>query len=188
MRKILVILAVLALIGSVFVLYWAIILKIPDSQSFDQSKMVQSTKIYDRTGKVLLWDIHQNIQRTVVPFDEISRNLKNATVAIEDDTFYQHRGIVFSSLLRAFFVDILTGKLEQGGSTISQQLVKNTLLTNEKSFTRKIKEIILTLKMERVLSKEEILNLYLNEIPYGGSIYGIEAASENFLGKHAGDY
>ncbi|MCX6731599.1 MAG: transglycosylase domain-containing protein [Candidatus Parcubacteria bacterium] len=175
----------LGIIGSGIILFWAANLKVPDSQSFNERKTVQSTKIYDRTGKILLWDIHQNIQRTVVPFDEISRNLKNATVAIEDSSFYHHHGIVFSSLVRAFFVDLITGKFEQGGSTISQQLVKNTLLTREKSFTRKIKEIILTLKMEKVLSKEEILNLYLNEISYGGTVYGAEAASESFLGKKA---
>ena len=175
----------LGIIGSGIILFWAANLKVPDSQSFNERKTVQSTKIYDRTGKILLWDIHQNIQRTVVPFNQISRNLKNATVAIEDDTFYHHHGIVFSSLVRAFLIDIITGKFGQGGSTISQQLVKNTLLTREKSFTRKIKEIILTLKMEKVLSKEEILNLYLNEISYGGTIYGAEAASENFFGKKA---
>lgn len=176
---------VLVIIGLSLVLFWTATLKVPDSQSFSERKMIQSTKIYDRTGKILLWDIHQNIQRTVAPFDEISRHLKNATVAIEDSTFYHHHGIVVSSLIRALFVDLVTGKLEQGGSTISQQLVKNTFLTTEKSFTRKIKEIILTLKMERVLLKEEILNLYLNEISYGGSIYGIEAASESFFGKKA---
>lgn len=177
----------LGIVGSSVVLFWAANLKVPDSQSFNERKTVQSTKIYDRTGKILLWDIHENIQRTVVPFDEISRNLKNATVAIEDSSFYHHRGIVLSSLLRAIFVDLITGQLKQGGSTISQQLVKNTLLTKEKSFTRKIKEVILTLKMEKVLSKEEILNLYLNEISYGGTIYGAEAASENFFGKKAGE-
>ena len=175
------------IVGSGIVLFWAANLKVPDSQSFNERKTVQSTKIYDRTGKILLWDIHENIQRTVVPFDEISRNLKNATVAVEDSSFYHHHGIVLSSLVRAFFVDLITGKFEQGGSTISQQLVKNAFLTNSKSFSRKIKEIILTLKMEKVLSKEEILNLYLNEISYGGTIYGVEAASENFFGKKAKD-
>lgn len=175
----------LGIVGSSIVLFWTANLRVPDSQSFNERKTIQSTKIYDRTGKILLWDIHENIQRTVVPFDEISRNLKNATVAVEDSSFYHHHGIVFSSLIRAFFVDLITGKFEQGGSTISQQLVKNTLLTKEKSFTRKIKEVILTLKMEKVLSKEEILNLYLNEISYGGTIYGAEAASENFFGKKA---
>jgi len=177
----------LGIIGSSIVLFWAANLKVPDSQSFNERKMVQSTKIYDRTGKILLWDIHENIQRTVVPFDEISRNLKNATVAVEDSNFYHHHGIVLSSLIRAIFVDTITGRFSQGGSTISQQLVKNAFLTKDKSFVRKIKEIILTLKMEKVLSKEEILNLYLNEISYGGTIYGAEAASENFLGKKARD-
>ncbi len=175
------------IIGSAVLAFWAGNLKIPDIQSFNERKMIQSTKIYDRTGKVLLWDIHKNIQRTVVPFDQISRHIKNATVAIEDSSFYQHSGIESLSILRAIFVDFLSGSMKQGGSTITQQLVKNAFLTGEKSFSRKIKEVILALKTEKTLSKEEILNLYLNEIPYGGNSYGIESASQNFFGKKASD-
>ncbi len=116
-----VIFVILILFGLAMFLLWAANLKIPDSQSFNDRKLVQSTKIYDRTGQILLWDIHQNIQRTVVSFEDISRNLKNAVVAIEDDTFYQHHGFLPFSFLRAFFVDIITGKFTQGGSTITQQ-------------------------------------------------------------------
>ncbi len=165
--------------------FWASTLKIPDLYSFNERKIIQSTKIYDRTGKILLWDIHENIQRTIVPFDEISRNLKNATVAIEDSSFYQHHGVAPLSILRAIFVNLTTGSLKQGASTITQQLVKNTFLTREKSFSRKIKEIILTLKVEKALSKDDILNLYLNEISYGGNNYGVETASKNYFGKSA---
>jgi 1A family penicillin-binding protein len=180
-------LLITGIIGSAVLAFWAGNLKIPDIQSFNERKMIQSTKIYDRTGKVLLWDIHKNIQRTVVPFDQISRHIKNATVAIEDSSFYQHSGIESLSILRAIFVDFLSGSMKQGGSTITQQLVKNAFLTGEKSFSRKIKEVILALKTEKTLSKEEILNLYLNEIPYGGNSYGIESASQNFFGKKASD-
>ncbi|MFA5987107.1 MAG: PBP1A family penicillin-binding protein [Candidatus Paceibacterota bacterium] len=153
--------------------------------SFQDRKVVQSTKIYDRTGKVLLFDIHKNIARTVVPYSEISRNLKNATVAIEDSNFYNHFGIEPLSIIRATLVNLASGQLKQGGSTITQQVVKNSVLNNDKSFSRKLKEVILSFKLERTLTKEEILSLYLNEIPYGGNIYGAEQASQKFFGKSA---
>jgi 1A family penicillin-binding protein len=178
-------LIILAGIGASGLFYLIFTLKIPDFEAFESRKIVQSTKIYDKTGKILLWDIHQNIQRTVVPMDKISLHLKNATVAIEDSTFYQHRGIDPVGIIRAAVANISSGSLEQGGSTISQQLIKNSLLTRDKSFLRKIKEVILTLKLERTISKDQILELYLNEIPYGGSNYGVETASRNFLGKPA---
>jgi len=168
--------------------FWVVTLKIPDFNSFEERKVIQSTKIYDRTGKILLWDIHEDIRRTVVPIDNISRYLKNATIAIEDDTFYQHHGIELLSILRAFLTNLGSGSLHgQGGSTISQQVIKNTMLTTEKSYVRKIKEAVLTLKMEQALSKERILEIYLNEIPYGGSNYGAETASQSYFGKSAND-
>ncbi len=172
--------------GSILVV-WASTLSIPDFQSFESRKVAQSTKIYDSSGKILLYDIHQNTRRTVVPFENISRNIKNATVAIEDSDFYHNYGISLTGIIRSILVNLGSGQLRQGGSTITQQLIKQTLLTSEKSFTRKFKEIILALKLERIYSKEEILNLYLNEIPYGGSNYGVEAASQSFFGKSAKD-
>lgn len=172
---------------SIVVVFWIATLKIPDAESLNDLKVSQSTKIYDRTGKIILWDIHNEIQRTVVPLEEVSRHIKNATVAIEDSSFYQHRGIDIPGILRAILVNLKSGHLSQGGSTISQQLVKNTLLTADKTFTRKIKEIILTLKIEKRLSKDKILELYLNEVSYGGSSYGVESASRNFFGKNALD-
>lgn len=184
-------LLLMALIGGVFSIsalaFWATTLKIPDMESFDQRKVAESTKIYDRTGEILLWDVHSNIQRTIIPFEDISANIKNATIAIEDSSFYQHRGISPKSIIRALLIDLQTGSLNQGGSTITQQLVKNTFLTREKSLSRKIKEIVLTLKIEQILGKDDILNLYLNEIPYGGNNYGVETASKNFFGKNARD-
>lgn len=178
--------AAVAVFGAGLAAFWMTTLKIPDFDSFGSRKVIQSTKIYDRTGKNLLWNIHQNIRRTVVPFEKISRYAKNATVAIEDSNFYNHRGVDFQGILRSLIKNTITGS-KYGGSTISQQLVKNTFLTREKSYARKIKELIITLKMEQVLSKEQILEFYLNEIPYGGVNYGIEAASQSFLGKPASD-
>ena len=177
-------LAVFIFAGTV-VAFWIATLKIPDAGSLNDLKVAQSTKIYDRTGKIILWDIHSDIQRTVVPLADISRHIKNATIATEDSSFYQHKGIDLPGIIRATLVNLKSGKLSQGGSTISQQLVKNTLLTTDKTFARKIKEIILTLKIEKKLSKDKILEIYLNAVPYGGSNYGIESASRNFFGKNA---
>ena len=179
-------LAIFFVVGTVAA-FWIATLKIPDASSLNDIKVAQSTKIYDRTGKIILWDIHSDIQRTVVPLADISRHIKNATIAIEDSSFYQHKGIDVPGILRAAMVNLKSGKLSQGGSTISQQLVKNTLLTTDKTFTRKLKEIILTLKIEKKLSKDKILELYLNAVPYGGSNYGIESASRNFFSKNSSD-
>ena len=166
---------------------WASTLRLPDFDVFEERKVEQSTKIYDRTGNVLLYDLHQNMQRTVVPLEEIARHLKNATVAIEDAEFYEHNGIKIRSIIRAVLVNLGSVGFTQGGSTITQQVIKNSLLTKEKTISRKIKEWALAIKLEQKLSKEEILSLYLNEAPYGGNIYGAEEASRTFFGKKASE-
>src|SRR3989338_3518745 len=134
-------------IGAVISAVWASRLSIPDFQSFESRKVVQSTKIYDNRGEILLYDIYQDISRTVVPFEEIPRHVKNATVAIEDSEFYQHSGVNPKSILRAFLVNLCSGFIQQGGSTITQQLAKKALLTSEKSYARKIKEVIIAFKL-----------------------------------------
>lgn len=175
------------LFGSVSVV-WAITLPIPDFDQFFQERVIsQSTKIYDRTGQVVLYDVHSNVKRTVIPFDQISPFIKKAAVAIEDADFYNHTGFKPSSILRAFLVNVSTGEVRQGGSTITQQVIKMTILNKDKKLSRKIKELVLALKLEREMTKDEILALYLNEAPYGGSLYGIEAASKSFFGKSAKD-
>jgi len=162
---------------------WVSTLELPDFKLFTERKVQSSTKIYDRTGKILLYDVHENMKRTVISYEEMGANIKNATVAIEDGEFYQHKGIRISSIIRGTIWAKLTGKKVTGGSTITQQLIKNTLLTSERSITRKMKEWILSIKLERVMSKEDILTLYLNEAPYGGNVYGIEEASKAFFNK-----
>lgn len=173
------------LIGSLFL--WFSSLATPDLSSFNERKINQSTKIYDRTGEVLLYDLNRGVKKSVILDSEISRNIKNATVAIEDSEFYEHNGIRLTSIFRAVLANIGAGGYSQGGSTITQQVVKNSLLTRDKTITRKLKEWVLALKLERVLSKTEILDLYLNDAPYGGTIYGIEEASRAFFGKSAID-
>lgn len=166
---------------------WIGTLEIPSLESFNNRQIIESTKIYDKTGEILLYDVNQNIQRTVIPFDEISQYVKNATIAIEDKEFYSHNGIKPRSILRAVFANTTSLGYAQGGSTITQQVIKNALFTSEKLISRKIKEWVLAIKLEKVLSKDEILSNYLNEIPYGGTIYGVEEASQTFFGKSARD-
>jgi penicillin-binding protein 1C len=162
-------------------------MKIPDFQDFGDRKVINSTQIYDRTGKVLLYDIHENIKRTYIPFDQMNASIKNATVAIEDAEFYNHNGIRITSIIRAILSNLGGGRT-QGGSTITQQLIKNTLLTQGhgyQKYIRKIKEWVLAVKIDKAMSKEKILEYYLNEVPYGGTIYGIEAAANTYFGKKA---
>lgn len=176
---------VVFVMGSFF--FWISTFTLPDLSAFNTRKVSQSTKIYDRTGAILLYDLNQGIKRTTVADSEISRNIKNATVAIEDSEFYEHHGIKLTSILRALIANVLGGGYNQGGSTITQQVVKNSLLTPEKKISRKLKEWVLAMKLERVLSKAEILDVYLNESPYGGTVYGIEEASKTYFGKSATD-
>ncbi len=166
---------------------WISSFKIPDFQSFEDRIVENSTKIYDRTEEVLLYDIHKNTKRTYVTFEDMSPNIKNATVAIEDSEFYNHNGIRITSIIRAFLSNFLGAGKTQGGSTITQQLVKNALLTSKKSYARKIKEAVLAVKIDNSMPKEKILEYYLNEAPYGGTVYGIEEASRTYFNKDAFD-
>ncbi|MDP2631242.1 MAG: PBP1A family penicillin-binding protein [Candidatus Uhrbacteria bacterium] len=157
---------------------------LPDPNSLNTREVAQSTKIYDRTGEHLLYEIAGDEKRTLVTLDQIPDYLEHATITAEDRKFYEHSGIDYLGILRAVFFNVATlDPTGQGGSTITQQLVKNAILTNEKTYTRKIKELILALALERRYTKDEILQLYLNEIPYGSRNYGIESASQSYFGK-----
>ncbi len=169
------------------ILVWLSTFQIPSLETIEARKISQSTKIYDSTGKILLFDVYQNTIRTVVPFNEISQYIKDATLSIEDKDFYSHKGVKPLSVLRAVLVNTASLSYSQGGSTITQQVVKNSILTGDKTPTRKLKELVLSLKLERVMSKERIFDMYLNEIPYGGSLYGVEEASQAFFGKKSSD-
>ncbi|HRH25033.1 MAG TPA: PBP1A family penicillin-binding protein [Candidatus Paceibacterota bacterium] len=168
-------------------LVWASLIKLPDLSNFEARKIANSSKILDRTGEVVLYDINQGVRRTEIPLSEMGENIKNATIAIEDEHFYDHSGIRPTSIIRAMLVNVSSGSLSQGGSTITQQIIKNTLLNTKKTITRKIKEVVLAVKLERYFSKDQILSIYLNDNPYGGTIYGIEEASSAFFSKHAKD-
>jgi len=161
--------------------------ELPSPEQFVNRQISQSTKIYDRTGEILLYEIHGEEKRTVIPFEEIPGYVKQATIAAEDQGFYQHAAFDWRAMVRALLVNIIKGKIVQGGSTITQQLAKNAFLTPERTFTRKIKEFILAYWIEQRYSKDEILNLYLNQISYGANAYGIEAASQTYFSKPAKD-
>ncbi len=162
---------------------WISSFRLPDLTSFDQRRISESTKIYDRTGEVLLFDLHDTVKRTVVSGDDVSPYIKKATVAIEDKDFYEHGGIKISSIIRAVFANLTTGGYSQGGSTLTQQVIKNTVLTTDKTISRKLKEWVLAIKLDRQLPKDKILELYLNETAYGGNMYGVEEAAQQFFNK-----
>jgi len=160
---------------------------VPDLDTLSTRKISESTKILDRTGNTVLHDLNPDITRDIEPLASVSPNIINATIAIEDSDFYNHHGISFSGIARSILTDIRTGSLAQGGSTITQQVVKNTILTSKKSIIRKIHEVILAVKIEGKYTKEEILELYFNNSPYGGTLYGVEAAARAFFAKSAKD-
>jgi 1A family penicillin-binding protein len=179
--------ASLCLILGAMILFWVSTFKVPTLTSIRERRVTESTKIYDRTGQILLYDTGGNVRRSSIPIEEISRNIKNATLAIEDKKFYEHHGVEPLSIIRAFLANIMTLSWSQGGSTITQQVVKNSILTGNKDISRKLKELVLAVKLEQMVTKDEILSMYLNEIPYGGNIYGVEEASQAFFGKSSRD-
>ncbi len=145
----------------------------------------QTSKIYDRNSN-LLYQIYATQNRTVVPLSQIPLNLRNATISIEDKDFYKHPGFDISAIIRSIVFYVRDKKI-QGGSTLTQQLIKSALLTPEKSIERKFKEIILAFWAERLYSKNQILEMYLNQVPYGGTAWGVEAASQVYFGKSVKD-
>jgi len=170
---------VIIFICSLFYLF--IIKDMPSPSQLGTRSPEVSTKIYDRNGN-LLYKIYKDQNRTIIPLTQIPQSVKLATLAAEDAEFYSHPGFSIKGISRALIQDIRTGSV-QGGSTITQQLVKNTLLTPEKTLTRKIREVILSIQIETIYTKDQILEMYLNEVSYGGTAYGIEEAAESYFGK-----
>ncbi|MGE5140922.1 MAG: transglycosylase domain-containing protein, partial [Rudaea sp.] len=181
--------AIIVLIGSVIFGAYTVVTSfaasLPPASQLAQVQVEQSTKIYDRKGNLLYEVVDpQGGRRTVVPLSEIPDIMKKATIATEDPTFYSNPGIDAAGLARAFYFTFVQGRTV-GGSTITQQLVKNNLLTSEVTFDRKIREAILSLEVTQKYSKDEILNAYLNTIPYGNLSLGVEAAAQSYFGKDA---
>ena len=159
--------------------------QIPDPQSIISRRVNEATKILDREGKTVLFSIHGDEKRTIVSLEEISDYLKKAVIAAEDANFYNHHGLDLKGVARAVSINLREREFSQGGSTITQQLVKNSLLSREKTFSRKFKEVILSLQIEQKFEKNQILWMYLNQVSFGSNIFGIEEAGQNYFGKPA---
>jgi len=172
-------------LNTYFLILDTIFKDLPSPQKLSKQEQILTTKIYDRNYQ-LLYKIFRGENRTPVKLADLPRPFIYATIAIEDKDFYRHRGLSPRGILRAAYLYLFKAKTT-GGSTITQQLVKNTLLNSEKTLRRKIKEAILAILVEQKYSKDQILEMYLNQVGYGGAAYGIEEASQKYFGKHAKD-
>lgn len=185
-----VILGGLALVIAVLFIFTATIavlsIGLPDVRNFDKLAGIESTIIYDREGGTL-YTIHGEENRKYVPLTDISGVLQKATIAIEDDEFYEHSGFDIPGIAKGALYEIFGIGRRRGGSTITQQLAKNAFLSSKRTYTRKLKELILAVRLERAYEKNKILELYLNRIPYGNNAYGAEMASKIYFGKPARD-
>ena len=176
-------------VGFLLLLFGSVIFfatQIPSPDDLTTRNIAASTKIFDKNGE-LLYDIYQNQNRTPIKLADIPTYVRESTISIEDKDFYKHSGFSITGILRSVFNLVIHRQIEGGGSTLTQQLVKNALLTSDQSVIRKIKELILAVQVERAYKKDQILEMYLNEIPYGGTAYGIEAAANLYFGKSAKD-
>lgn len=173
------------ILGAVFT--YSLVRNLPNPERITERSVIESTKIYDRGGKVLLYEIHGEEKRTVLALSDIPEKVRLAAIAAEDLNFYKHHGLDWKGILRALIKNVLRGDITQGGSTITQQLIKNSILTSERTFTRKIREALLAILLENKYSKDEILEFYLNQIPYGSNAYGISAAADTYFTKPVGE-
>lgn len=176
-------LALILFVGVILALSLTVFADLPSPSKLQSGDFPVSTQLFDRHG-TLLYEIYADAYRTPVKLDEMPLVVKQATIAVEDANFYKHHGFSLHGITRAIKNTLFHDKL-QGGSTITQQLVKTALLTPERTLERKLREAVLTIATEVLYTKEEILEMYLNHIPYGGTAYGIEAAAQRFFGKHA---
>ncbi len=172
-------------LAALFFFFIYMYFKAPIAATLLKRTVPLTTVIYDRTGEHVLYEIHGEENRKIISHEKIPDTARVATVAAEDDSFYSHYGIDPLAVLRAIFTNLKNNAAQQGGSTITQQLARNAFLTREKTFRRKFLEAILAIKIERKFTKDQILDMYFNQIPYGSSAYGIEAAAETFFGKRA---
>jgi len=165
--------------------YFYILKDLPLPTNLSSSSNPETTLIYDRDGKIL-YNIYDKRNQISIPLASMPKHLKEATLSIEDKNFYHHGAIDLRGMTRAA-ISIVFRQQIQGGSTLTQQLVKNSLLTQERTIPRKIKEILLSFATEFLYTKDQILEMYLNQTPYGGLAYGVEAAADTYFGKHAKD-
>ncbi len=175
--------AVLLFIGLLAAGIYAYTIISLDARKLIEYKPELSTEVIDRNGEVVAY-VFKDQHRLYAKYDEMPKKLVYSLVAIEDSGFFEHKGVSPEAILRAIFKDIQAGSFVEGGSTLTQQLIKNTYLSNEKKITRKIKEAILALKIEKALTKEQILEIYLNEIFFGNGYYGVRTAANGYFHKN----
>jgi monofunctional biosynthetic peptidoglycan transglycosylase len=183
--KVVVLATVLILIGIGAWIVWTVY-SLPDARLIATYRPEDSTEVLDRNG-IVLTHLMVDEFRIWAPLSEIATNLQMAVIAAEDDTFFQHEGINYKAAWEALKEDLKKKRYARGGSTITQQLVKNVFLTREKTITRKLKEFILSRRVEEILSKRRILELYLNEVEWGPGVYGAEASARYYFDKHAAE-
>ena len=160
---------------------------LPRPDDFVSRTVSRPTRIYDRTGENLLYTIHGEERREIIGIDDMPDHLIDALLAAEDSRFYSHFGVDIEGITRSALVNLRERRIAAGGSTISQQLTRSALLTADRTFMRKVREVILTFELERRYSKDQILEFYFNQIPFGHNIYGIETAAQSFFGKQASE-
>ncbi|MBI3973405.1 MAG: PBP1A family penicillin-binding protein [Chloroflexi bacterium] len=175
-----------ALVGGLGTGYAVVSKDLPNPTELANRPLAQVTQLYDRTGEHLLYEFYEE-RRIAIPLREVASIMIQATLAAEDVSFWQHRGFDVRGLTRAFLGNIRSGTIQGGGSTVTQQLVKLTLIGDEVSYLRKLRELILAIRVESIYSKEQILEMYLNQVYYGNQAYGVEAAALSYFGKHAKD-
>ena len=168
-------------LGAAFVYYAK---DLPRPENFNELAFAQATRIYDRTGEVLLYEVFAQERRDPISLEEVPLHARNAIIAVEDANFYSHVGVDPRGIARAVLTNFKLRSPSQGGSTISQQLIRSSFLSQEKTLERKVREIVLALELERKYSKDEILEFYLNQVPWGSNVYGISAASRLYFQKH----
>ena len=156
---------------------------LPRPEKFMEKQFIESTKIYDHSGEVLLYNIYGEEKRTIIDMESVPEQLIQAVITAEDRSFYEHHGIDYRGVMRAILVNFKLKKPAQGGSTITQQLIRSSFLTMSKTAERKIREIILTIELERKYTKDQIMEWYLNQVPFGSNAYGVEAASQTYFKK-----
>lgn len=169
----------MGLVGAAVYRVWKVL---PQDYNINSYSPIEATKIISSDG-VILGSVYQEENRTVIPFKDIPKNLINATIAVEDSRFYNHVGVDLRGIGRAVYRNIRGGKLTEGGSTITQQLARNIFLSQEKTVSRKLQEMVLAIKIERTFSKNQILELYLNQVYYGSRAWGVETAARTYFGK-----
>jgi 1A family penicillin-binding protein len=158
---------------------------LPRPERYTDRPLNEPTKIYDRTGENVLYIIYGEEKREIISLEDVPPHFINILLTAEDGNFYEHIGVDFQGIARSFLINFQAGRTVAGGSTISQQFVRSALLTPERKVMRKVREIVLTLELERRYSKNEILEFYLNQIPFGSNAYGIESAAQTFFNKSA---